>query len=95
MREKVSAPEAVPLKTPDEWCELEGNLDVVKRGAVVVSREPNWKHKAAAQCHGWNAHASHTADPLQISNDAYKAAIEAILGPPYAPVPEASSPYLK
>ena len=91
-----TAAQVAEMKTPEEWCELEGHLDVVKRGNVVVSRSPDWQHKAAAQCHGWGAaHAAHTSEPLLITRDAYVAAIAAILGPPYAPVKAACSPFRK
>jgi hypothetical protein len=37
----------------------------------------SWQHEAAAQLHGWNAHSQHSADPLSISLDDYKAALKA------------------
>lgn len=55
-------------------------------------------HAAAAQLHGWNAHSSHTADPLTLTLSDYKAALKAGSEAPkgkqtYEPHEAACSPY--
>lgn len=50
-------------------------------------------HEAAAILHGWALHAHHEGAPIQITAEAYAAAIEAVDARPLKPHPGALSPH--
>lgn len=55
----------------------------------------SWQHEAAAQLHGWNAHAQHSADPFHISLADYQKALEAAQADEHkAHLPAVSPAYL-
>lgn len=72
--------------TPEEHARALGELLRQEREPIRINgRKPgplfSWRHAAAAQLHGWNHHVLHDAEPLKITQDAYKAALQAVEAP--------------
>lgn len=71
------------VATPEEHAQATGNTMATKgrrtingsSGAVAFSVA----HMAAAQLHGWNAHAAATTEPFTLTRDAYEAALKCAL----------------
>lgn len=93
MAEKSSegAKADVRLASPHEHAVALGSHRTRKLqpGAVVAAigggtpslEEYSWQHAAAAGLHGWTEHAHHAGEPIQITADAYKAALLAATTP--------------
>lgn len=88
------------VRSPEDWQRLTFPTSELGRTAP-----DSWKHAAAANLHGWTAHAYHQGEPLQLSRADYDAALTAAvtLVPvegaegvmTYAPHPAALSPHLR
>lgn len=50
-------------------------------------------HSAAAVLHGWSEHQHHAGGPIEITEDAYRAAIKAVDVSPCKPAEAALSPH--
>lgn len=78
-------PPAVELFTLEELAKATGNYVDADRG-VRIGRSSKlnpftWEHRAAAQLHGWDAHALATTEPLKLSVEDYQAALKAATEP--------------
>ncbi len=67
------------LKTPDEWRVILG---------VRASR-----HACARQLHAWHVHEHHAGAPMQITEAAYREALDAAQTADCIPSPNAVSPH--
>lgn len=99
----TEAPKAAEIYTPEELAKLTGNVKALPEearigGAPGVTQLFSWQHAAAAQLHGWNAHALHTADPFKLARSDYEKALEAACAPDetgrYRAHARALSPYV-
>lgn len=80
--------------TPEELAEITGNTFVLRPNVAfgsgaVATRGISYSvaHAAAAQCHGWAAHAQHSAEPFRLTRADYLKALEAAAKgePPHEP----------
>ena len=72
--------------TPEEHARATGQVEREEREPITINGERSgpaytWQHAAAAALHGWNHHKLHDAEPLLITQDAYKAALKAVEAP--------------
>lgn len=89
--------------TLDELADATGNKRRLKPGLVLdgVAADTHAyspEHAAAAQLHGWTAHAHHSVEPLRLKADDYRAAIIAAAcsdKPKLVPHEPALAPHLK
>lgn len=91
------------LQTPEEHARALGHAQDVQEpfrmggGRPGMKQSFSWKHGAAAQLHGWNAHKLHSAEPFKISRADYEAALDAATDADgdgeYTPHPAALSEY--
>lgn len=85
-------------RTPDAWAVHTKRVRKLKPNIALGGNMPTEAftpdHLAAAQFHGWNVHAFHTADAHEITLEQYEEAINAA-GLCVYPHEPACSPYLK
>lgn len=76
--------------TPDELARRTGHLrgltreQAVKIGAgtpTLTTEAYSWQHAAAAQLHGWHAHAHHAGEPIRLTKQDYEGALKAVEKP--------------
>lgn len=82
---KSSPPDG--LLTLEELAEVTNNTKILHVRVALGGRTTKTRiaysaaHRAAAALHGWDAHALHTTEPVRLTIEAYKAALEtAMLG---------------
>jgi hypothetical protein len=85
------------LRTPEEHARATNHLRKVPTFAGGTNEGGTPEYRAAAVLHGWTTHKLHTATPLRISTDDFKAALkashEADESGNYKPHSPACSPY--
>lgn len=67
------------LRAPNEWADraFPPGAGRIRKGA----HPDRWQHAAAAALHGWDAHAHHAGEPLQLSAEDYYRALVAASAP--------------
>ncbi len=88
----------IETKTPREWGAAKGHIHAAR--TKWQSPEVDWRYAAAETLHGWREHEHHAGAPIQLAEEDYDGAIEAVSAPvgnptPYLPAESQYSPHRK
>ena len=92
-RAKKKKPTQDETRTPSDWCHA---LRRYNKGRSPGNKQiPHWQHTAADAMHGWAIHAHEANEPMQLTEDDYKAALAATEKTPLKAHAPACSPFKK